>query len=126
LINAPITAVWDAITDSSIVEKWSASPCLITDKVGERFFLWGGDVWGKNIEVMSPMNGQGKIVQEWYEKDWENPSLVVFKLAHGDGFTELIVEHKGYPKGEEDSLFEAWDEYYLKPLKRFLEQKTLK
>ena len=81
------------------------------------FKFWDGDIFGKNLEVVK----NKKLVQDWSENGWENPSRVTFSLISNGGKTELTLIHENVPGKELKSIDDGWDEYYLSPLKNLLE-----
>ena len=87
------------------------------EKVGTEFQLWDGDIHGKNIEVVK----EKKLVQEWFEGDWPNPSIVKFTLHTENNITILELEHTSVPDEDFDDIEKGWDEYYLGPIKKLLE-----
>ncbi len=52
--------VWEALTDPKIIVKWGAGPAEMDRHDGTEFKLWGGDIHGKNVEVVP----EEKLVQE--------------------------------------------------------------
>ena len=60
VIDSPAAEVWNALTNTDYIEKWGGGPIKMDDKVGSEFSLWGGDIHGKNIEVVE----NKKLVQE--------------------------------------------------------------
>ncbi len=121
LIKAAQDKVWSALVNPETIEKWGGGPAKMKGEVGFEFSLWGGDIWGKNLEVVNLNNGEKKLVQEWYGGEWEVPSIVTFKLNASNGYTEIILEHKGYPKEEKEDLAAGWNDYYLGAIKKLLE-----
>lgn len=121
LIKATQDKVWSALVNPETIEKWGGGPAKMKGEVGFSFSLWGGDVWGKNLEVVNPESGEKKLVQEWYGGEWEVASIVTFKLNASNGYTEIILEHKGYPKEEKEDLAAGWNDYYLGAIKKLLE-----
>ena len=142
-IWAPLSKVWDALVNPKTIDKWSqldsssehptgsrevlqkeatslggAGFSIMSDKVGSKFSLWGGDIWGKNVKV-SPKK---ELVQEWYGGDWHKPSIAIFKLIYKDGCTTLFLTHEGVPEKEVDSFDKGWDDSYLAPIKELLEK----
>ena len=112
--------VWDALVNPEIIEKWGGGPAVMSEDVGSEFSLWGGDIYGRNIEVEKGI----KLVQEWYGGEWDSPSLVTFKLSADDHCTEIILEQKDVPEGEMKDIDAGWHDYYLGPIKRLLERKA--
>lgn len=118
LIKAPVEKVWQALTESSIIAKWGGGPARMNDKVGTKFSLWGGDIHGKNIEVVK----NKQLVQEWFGGEWRNASKVTFTLTEKDGNTEVNLLHEDIPDGEVKDIAEGWNIYYLGPMKELLEK----
>jgi len=122
LIKADFEKVWDALVNPKTIEKWGAGPAVMSSEVGFEFSLWGGDIWGKNLEVINPKKGEKKLVQEWYGGEWETPSIVSFKLNAGNGYTEVILDHENVPKDEVQDISAGWNDYYLGAIKKYLEK----
>ena len=76
LINAPLENVWQSLVDPKIIDDWGGGPAKMSEENGTEFSLWGGDIHGKNIEVIP----NKKLVQDWKEDDWDNYSKVTFTL----------------------------------------------
>ena len=87
------------------------------DKVGTEFVLWGGDIHGTNTRVVK----EKMLVQDWYGGDWPEPSRVKFTIASEERGTKVILVHDGIPDDEVDSIRNGWRDYYLGPMKEFLE-----
>lgn len=87
-------------------------------KVGTKFSLWGGDIHGKNIDVIVGK----KLVQEWFGGDWEKPSIVTFTLTEKKGKTTIALRHSNIPDEEAQEIADGWKMYYLGPLKDYLEK----
>ena len=118
-IKAPISEVWRALTDVEYIEGWGGGPAEMDDKAGSEFSLWGGDIHGKNIEVKPSK----KLVQEWYGGKWQNPSILTFELKGENGGTMLTLTQTDVPEEEYSDIDAGWDDYYLGPLKEYLESK---
>jgi uncharacterized protein YndB with AHSA1/START domain len=119
-IKAPIEEVWRALVDPQHIEAWGGGPAEMDDKVGTKFKLWGGDVYGKNTEVV-PLN---RLVQEWYSGNWPEPSIATFELSVEDGGTRVEFLHENVPEAEAEDIEQGWKDYYLGPLKDHLENKV--
>ncbi len=76
VINTLVEKVWEALVDPQTIDDWGGGPAEMDDKVGTQFKLWGGDIWGKNLEV----EHNKKLVQEWYGGDWSEPSKMIFYI----------------------------------------------
>ena len=109
--------VWEALTDPNEIEKWGAGKAVMDDQVGTDFTLWNGDIWGKNIEAEKDK----KLAQEWYGGKWAKPSIVTFELADENSETVLTLTHVNVPDDEIEDIDQGWDDYYLGPMKEYLE-----
>lgn len=120
-ITASLAEVWQALIDPKHIKKWSGDSVKMNDKVGTKFSLWGGSVWGKNIEVIP----KKKLVQEWYSKEnkkWEKPSIATFSLHKEDKGTRVDLLHIDVPDEYASDIANGWKEYYLSPLKSYVEK----
>lgn len=116
-IHAHPADVWQALTDCKVIEKWSGAPCQMSPDENFAFSLWGGDIHGKNIEIIP----QKKLVQQWFSGQWERPSLATFTLKESAHGTELKLVQTDIPDEALAEIDSGWDDYYLEPLKRLLE-----
>lgn len=121
LIKVKPEIVWDALTNPKTIEKWGGGPAKMDDKTGTEFSLWGGDIYGKILEVQNPSTGEKKLVQEWFSGEWELPSIVTITLNYDGDCTEVILIHKDVPKGEVEDINAGWRDFYLGSIKKFLE-----
>jgi activator of HSP90 ATPase len=112
--------VWQALINPTIIDEWGGGPSKMDSKVGTEFELWNGDIYGKNIEVISGI----KLVQEWFGGDWPKPSIVTFTLEEYDNGTILELEQTDVPSEEVEEIDSGWDDYYLGPMKQMLEKKS--
>ncbi len=121
LINSAVNKVWQALTDAKLIEKWGGGPARMDDKVGTEFSLWGGEIWGKNLEVVP----NKKLVQDWWSKGEikDKPSTVTFDLSEENGKVKLELTQTDVPDEFEKDLDDGWRDFYLIPLKNFLESK---
>ena len=118
VINASSQNVWQALVDPVIIDKWGGGPANMNDKVGTKFTLWGGDIYGKNIKITP----NSELVQEWFGGEWEKPSKVIFTLKEKGDKTEINLLQEDVPDGEAKDIDEGWKKYYLGPLKELLEK----
>ena len=119
LINSSLGEVWKALTNPKYIDGWGGGPAEMDDKVGTKFEFWGGDIFGKNIEII-PLK---KIKQEWFGGNWEKPSIVTFTLTEEKETVKIDLLHTDVPDNEARNIDEGWKEYYLGPLKKYLENK---
>jgi len=51
VINAPITDVYQALTDAAIAEQWGAGPAKIDAREGGEYSYWDGDIQDEQKDV---------------------------------------------------------------------------
>lgn len=120
-IHASIQEVWKALVNPKYIDRWGGGPAKMNAKVGTKFSLWGGAIWGKNTEV----SFEKKLTQDWYSDDdgrkWDKPSVVEFILNEENLGTKLDLIHKNVPEDDIKDISGSWKDYYLGPLKKNLE-----
>lgn len=117
VINAQVADVWKALVDPKVIDDWGGGPAVMDDKVGTEFSLWGGDVYGKNTEVIP----EKKLSQDWYGGKWDAPSKVTFKLSTRCGKTTINLSQEDTPEDEVIEIDAGWDDYYFGPMQDLLE-----
>lgn len=122
-INSSIEEVWKALTDPKYINGWGGGPAKMDDKVGSKFSLWDGSIWGTNIEVIP----QKKLKQEWYSeneaKKWDKPSIATFNLREDSGKVRIDFVHENVPGEDLKNISDGWKDYYLGSLKKYIESK---
>ncbi len=117
-INAPVEKVWQALIDPKIIAKWGAGPAKMDDHVGTKFYLWGGEIFGKNLEVIP----NKKLVQEFSDKDVKHPGKVTISLSKENNGTKVSLVHKDIDTQDEMNDFaDGWQRYYFGEIKKLLE-----
>ncbi len=114
-IYAPVEDVYRALTNPFALELWTGHPAHITTVPGEEFFLFGGDITGRNIAY-----SENKLIQqEWYFGEQKEQSVVTIKLKPEKNKTEIVLLHTNIPEEEYESLRKGWVEYFWKPLNKY-------
>lgn len=125
-IDASPSRVFEALTDSKIIEIWSEAEAKMSAKEGFKFSLWGGSISGNNL-VVKPNK---KLVQEWFadNRAWQEyiqegfSSIVIFNLLETEeGATLLELIHEGVPEDDLKATEKGWKKDYLGPLKELVE-----
>jgi uncharacterized protein YndB with AHSA1/START domain len=119
IIQAPVGKVWQALTDQSLMAKWSGGPATMDARVGGAFSMWDGDVYGTNVELVP----EELLVQDWCGgDDPDKPYPVTFTLTKvNQGTTEVSLRHANVPDDEYEDFAEGWIDYYFDPIKELLE-----
>lgn len=118
-INSSLDEVWQALVNPKYINAWGGGPAKMNDKVGTKFELWGEDIHGKNVEVFP----RKKLIQEWFSGDWKTPSIVTFTLIQEKDNVRINLLHTDVPDNEAKDISDGWKDYYLGPLKEYLENK---
>lgn len=108
-LEATPAEVFEALTKPNVIQKWSGAPATMDNQVGTEFSLFGGEIVGKNVEVVPNQ----KLVQDWRPKAWETSSKVTFSLAASNGGTRLDLRHENVPDDEREMIDQGWDAHYL-------------
>ena len=111
--------IYAALTDSrQFSSATGGAPAEISREDGGVFSCFGGMIHGRNIELVPDR----RIVQAWRAKPWPEGvySIVKFELRGEGGGTRVVLDHTGYPEGEEAHLSPGWDTNYWTPLKKYL------
>ncbi len=83
-----------------------------------KVFAMGRGYLGQEHEDSS----RKKAGEDWYGGQWEKPSKVVFELKQVGDRVEVKLMQTDVPDEEAKDIDEGWDEYYLKPLKKWVEK----
>jgi activator of HSP90 ATPase len=118
-MNATPEKVFEALVDSEIIQIWSGDEAKMGADVGDSFTLWGGQMFGKNLEVVK----NKKLVQEWNYDQWDAPSRVTFTLKPKGKKTIVELLHEDVPEKSLKSIEEGWDQYYLGAMKDMFDEK---
>jgi uncharacterized protein YndB with AHSA1/START domain len=117
-IQAPVSAVWKALTDGPAAEQWGAAPAKVDAREGGEFSYWDGDIHG----VFTKLVPDKLIEQDWYGHD--NPTWkykVTFIFEGDDTFTTVRMTYSGNILDEQKDIAD-WRDYYFDPIKKLLEQ----
>jgi uncharacterized protein YndB with AHSA1/START domain len=108
-MNATPEEVFDALVNPDLIEGWSGDEAKMTADVGGKFSLWGGQMFGTNLEVVK----NKKLVQEWCYDQWKEPSKVTFTIKAKGKKTIVDLLHEDVPEKSVNSISDGWDAYYL-------------
>ena len=108
------------LLDSTQFGAFTGMPADIDPKVGGAFAAFGGQIVGRNVELVPNQ----RIVQAWRPASWDPGvySIVRFELKAQHSGAKVVLDHTGFPEGGYDHLTEGWSQHYWAPLKKFLAQ----
>lgn len=118
VIPASPDRVFAALTTSAqFTEATGGRTAEIATADGGVFSLFGGAIHGRHVELVPGT----RIVQAWRVKMWEPGvySLVRFTLAAEGKGTKVVLDHSGFPEGQQDHLAAGWTANYWEPLTKY-------
>jgi activator of HSP90 ATPase len=112
--------VYEALMDSKKHAAFTGGEARISRQVGGKFSIYGGDIEGKNLELVPDQ----KIMQSWRYSDWEEGhySTATFALEKVEKGTRLIFTQTDVPDEHYEDIKQGWKDYYWQPLKEMLEK----
>jgi len=111
-LNASPADIYNALTNTVMIEIWTGEPAVMSTEPGSEFSLWDGAIVGKNIEF----EPDKKILQHWYfEEDIE--SVVTIKLHPDKEGTNVEVHQTNIPDDAYENMIEGWEIDYFGNLK---------
>ncbi len=109
-INAPLEAVWKALTDAQEISRWFAPEARVTPGAGGSIlWSWGEDIqWLSQIEIWEPNRHLRATYNTPPGQDMKplGPMVMDFHLESRGRKTVLRIVHSGFGRGG------AWDEEY--------------
>ena len=117
-MNATPNEVFDALINPELIQIWSGDEAKMSAEVGGAFSLWGGQMFGINLEVVP----NKKLVQEWSYDQWKQPSKVTFTIKTKGKKTILELLHEDVPEKSVNSISDGWDAFYLGAMQEMFEE----
>ena len=110
--------IYEILLDPKRFAAFTGAPAEIDPKEGGAFSLFGGQIAGRNVELIP---GQ-RIVQAWRPTHWDPGiySIVKFELKPRGSECTLVLDHTGFPQGLSDHLDAGWRMHYLDTLRKYL------
>ncbi len=132
IFDAPVEAVWKAITDKDQMKQWYFELAEFKPEVGFKFqFLAGKDnKQYLHLCKITDVIPQKKLAYDWYYEVYEGKSHVTFELFPDGNKTKLKLTHEGLetfqtdnPDFAKESFAEGWTYIIGTSLKNYLESK---
>jgi activator of HSP90 ATPase len=116
-LQAAPERIYEVLLSAKQFAAFTGLPAEIDPKAGGAFSMFGGQIVGRNVELVPNL----RIVQAWRPSHWEPGiySIVAFQLKAKTAGTLVILDHKGFPEGDFDHLESGWHTHYWEPLKKF-------
>lgn len=118
-IDASPAAVYGVLTGSEDFAKMTGGRSAeIAKEAGGAFSMFGGDIRGRNIELVSGK----RVVQAWRSQAWPEGvySIVRFELKSDGKRTKLIFDQAGHPEEARQMLEGGWPQMYWEPMNAML------
>ncbi len=111
--------VYEALMDEKKHAAFTGGEAKISRIVGGKFTIYGGDIQGKNLELVPDQ----KIVQSWRYSDWpeDHYSMATFALEPTEKGTRLTFTQIDVPDDKYEDIKQGWKDYYWAPIKKLLE-----
>jgi len=116
-MNATPEEVFEALVNPNIIQDWSGDEAKMIAEVGGKFSLWGGQMFGTNLEVVK----NKKLVQEWCYDQWEAPSKVTLTIKPKGKGSVVDLLHEDVPEKSINSIADGWGAYYLGAMQEMFE-----
>jgi activator of HSP90 ATPase len=108
--------------DSKLHTEITGSKAIINNKIGGKFTAWDGYIKG---EIVS-LGKNKKIMQKWrtteFNKNDKDSILEITIEEINKSKSKLILKHSELPEGTEEKYKNGWKEYYIKPIKEFIQK----
>jgi activator of HSP90 ATPase len=113
-------AIYEALMDEKKHAAFTGGVAKISRKAGGKFSIYGGDIEGKNLELVTDQ----KIVQSWRYSDWAEGhySTATFALEPTEKGTRLTFSQTDVPDDKYEEIKQGWKDYYWGPMKEMLEK----
>lgn len=108
-MDATPEEVFEALVNPDVIQIWSGDEAKMSPNVGGTFTLWGGQMFGTNLEVVK----NKKLVQEWCYDQWDAPSKVTITIKPKGKQSVVELIHEDVPEKSVQSITAGWDSYYL-------------
>jgi len=112
-IHAEPADVYNALTNSKMIEIWTGENAKMQPEPNTEFSLWDGSISGINLEFEE----NRKIVQQWFFGEQKKESIVTIKLHPDKKGTSVELHHTNIPDEAFDNISEGWNEDYFGALR---------
>lgn len=117
-MNATPEEVFEALVNPELIQNWSGDEAQMSANVGGTFALWGGQMFGINLEVVK----NKRLVQEWSYDQWADATKVTFILKPKGKKTIVELTHEDVPEKSFNSISDGWDSFYLGAMQEMFEE----
>ncbi len=119
ILSAKPNRVMQLLTDPKLIRKWSGSDAIVENKVGGKFEMFDGWVFGTVLKT-----GENELAYTWKTTDWPEetkPTEVHYLLKEDEAGTKVILHHTGFPNEDEmKSHKSGWTDFFFDPMEDFI------
>jgi activator of HSP90 ATPase len=117
-LKAPAARIYGTLLDAKEFAAFTGAPAEIQAEAGGSFKLFGGQIVGRNIELVP----NRRIVQAWREPSWPagDYTVVKFELVERGGGTRIVFDQVGIKEEDWTHLNQGWGTHYWEPLRKHL------
>ncbi|MBU2494163.1 MAG: SRPBCC domain-containing protein [Bacteroidetes bacterium] len=132
IIDAPISKVWQALTDKDKMKDWYFDLTEFEPKVGFEFKFYGGKDERQYLHLcrITEVKENEKISYSWKYDGYKGESFVSFELFYENGKTLVRLTHSGLetfpadnPDFAKENFIDGWNYIIEKSLKEYAEEK---
>jgi uncharacterized protein YndB with AHSA1/START domain len=116
-VEAPVEAVFDALTRPELVSRWCGAQAEIDPVVGGRYDFGWGD--GGPMEILN-LDAPSRLAYSWGYTN-EPDSVVTWELEGSGGRTRITVTHSGFGERKVGDYEAGWMSFLVK-IRRQVEQ----
>ncbi|XP_068198556.1 activator of 90 kDa heat shock protein ATPase homolog 1-like isoform X2 [Antennarius striatus] len=108
--------LYRTFTNQEFVQVFSRSAAAVDARRGGRFQMMDGNVSGEFTQLVPYQH----MEMRWRFRTWPGAHYanVSLQLVDGGDETELLMECRGVPLGEEDTTREGWTRFYFQAIKQ--------
>jgi uncharacterized protein YndB with AHSA1/START domain len=131
-LNAPVSKVWEAISDNSKMKQWYFNIETFKPEVGFEFQFWGESADRKYLHLckITEVIKEKKLSHTWTYKDYPGESIVTWELFPEGNKTRVVLTHSGLetfpqdsPDFKKESFAQGWTHIVGTSLKEFVEER---
>lgn len=113
--QAPADELYRVFEDPARLAAWTRAPPVSDFRAGGKYSLFGGNVTGEYLQLEPGK----RIVQTWRLQSWTPGHFATLELVldQGSDYTLMRMKMDGVPIGQEETVTENFNEYYVKPIK---------
>lgn len=118
--------MFQALTDKTMLSKYTQTECRSEPKTGGRYQHFGGNIYGKYLEVEE----NKKLVMSWRNKDWTKGyySKVTITLeATSPSVVVLTLTHEGIPdtdsfgnSNQKETVEKGWENFFWERIQKMV------